>query len=113
MSCHPASMSHDRRGQTRIPLGGEFPNPGGSLMQSESVHWSRFINQRLSRRRTLAAAGGGTVAAVLLAACGGGSSSSSSGAPASSLVTKPADTVKQAKRGGIMKDRAYSDLQSL
>jgi ABC-type transport system substrate-binding protein len=31
----------------------------------------------------------------------------------SSLVSRPVDTLKQAKRGGIMKDRAYSDLQSL
>jgi peptide/nickel transport system substrate-binding protein len=84
-------------------------------MQVRSAPWSKFTNQRLSRRRALAAATGGTVAAALLAACGGGSSSNSGsgGGSSSSLVIKPTDTLKQAKRGGIMKDRAYSDLQSL
>jgi ABC-type transport system substrate-binding protein len=56
--------------------------------------------------------GAGSAAAALLAACGGGDSDGG-GEDTSSLVVKPADTLKQAKRGGIMKDRAYSDVQSL
>src|SRR5688572_33080884 len=81
----------------------------------QATHWSGFVNQRLSRRRALAAAGGGTLAASFLMACGsgGGSSSNKGSSSTSNLVTKPSDTLKQAKRGGVMKDRAYSDLQSL
>lgn len=83
-------------------------------MQVKSTPWSKFLDNRLSRRRALIAAAGGAVGASFLAACGGGGSSNGGGKQAaSSLVVKPTDTLKQAKRGGVMKDRAYSDLQSL
>jgi peptide/nickel transport system substrate-binding protein len=63
-------------------------------------YWKTASAQRLSRRRALAGAGAGTLAGVLLAACGGddGSGSTDTG----SLVTRPVDTSKQAKRGGVM-----------
>ena len=75
-------------------------------------YWLDTLNRRVGRRRALAAAGGATAAAALLAACGGGDSGGG-GEDSSSLVVKPVDTLKEAKRGGIMKDRYYSDLQSL
>jgi ABC-type transport system substrate-binding protein len=52
----------------------------------------------------LAAGGSAGVAAVLLAACGGGDGGGSAGDQAG-LVSQPDDTTKQAKVGGVMKDR--------
>ncbi len=54
-----------------------------------------------------AAALGG--AGALLAACGGGDD----GTDSSSLITTPQDTTGQAKRGGTIRDRAFSDPPSL
>ena len=77
-------------------------------------YWAKVLENRLSRRRALAGTGGAALTATILAACGGGSDSGGGNAGSdSSLVSKPVDTLKQAKRGGIMKDRQYSDLQSL
>lgn len=94
-------------------------------------YWSRFAQQRVSRRRALYASGALTLSAAFLAACGGDddepastgssattttqtSSSATSSAAAtggsgatgasgatSSLLTKPEDTSSQAKPGGV------------
>ncbi len=57
------------------------------------------------------------MAAGFLAACGGSSKAGSSGdkskSEASSLVTQPVDTTKQAVRGGLMKDRTFGDTATL
>ncbi len=77
-------------------------------------YWQSISSRRVSRRRTLIAASSAS-AAAFLAACGGGSkSTNSSGAnkDSSSLLTQPVDTLKTAKRGGVLKDRTYSDTPS-
>jgi peptide/nickel transport system substrate-binding protein len=63
----------------------------------------------------LLALGGSTAAAAaLLAACGeGNSGGSGDGTDKSSLITKPEDTTKQAKRGGILKDRMATDAATM
>jgi len=65
---------------------------------------------RLSRRRALAVTGGLGLSAALLVACGSDSSSSPTGQNTSSLLVKPDDTSKQAKRGGILKSRLDGDV---
>src|SRR4051812_10361964 len=77
-------------------------------------YWSKLTSHRLDRRRALSLAVG-TAAAAFIAACGssgGGSGSTPSGNKAS-LVVQPIDTTKQAKRGGIIKDRTFGDAPSL
>lgn len=64
------------------------------------TYWSRFLNARLSRRRTLVAATGASAGAVLLAACGRGSDDGAL-KDTSGLLSVPTDTTKQAVRGGI------------
>src|SRR5438874_6765763 len=79
-------------------------------------YWSTTLGYRMGRRRALAASGGTAFAAAVLAACGSSGSSSSGksgGSDKSSLVTKPVDTTKQAVRGGILKDRAPSEPNTL
>src|ERR1700730_9576792 len=76
-------------------------------------YWSKFVNQRQSRRRVLAMTGGATAAALLAACSGGKSSGGGSSADQTSLVAQPVDTTKQAKRGGLMKDRQYADPPTL
>jgi peptide/nickel transport system substrate-binding protein len=66
-------------------------------------YWSSLRNKRISRRRALAATGGTAAAAALLAACGGGDDGGSSEDAASGLITRPVDTTKEAKRGGVNK----------
>ena len=71
----------------------------------EPTYWTRLSEGRISRRRGLIATGTISAAAAFLAACGGGSSNSSGGSGdqgKSSLVSKLADTTKQAKRGGTL-----------
>ena len=75
-------------------------------------YWSKVLNQRVGRRRALAATSATAAGAALLAACGG-DNEGSGGGDKSSLVTERVDTTKQAKRGGIMKDRTFSDVPSL
>jgi peptide/nickel transport system substrate-binding protein len=70
-------------------------------------YWSSVTRKRLGRRRALALGGGTAAAAAFLAACGG--SESDSGASESSLVTKPQDTTKDARRGGIYKGSIATD----
>jgi peptide/nickel transport system substrate-binding protein len=74
-------------------------------------YWTKTLNRRLARRRALAAAAGTTVAAGLLAACGGGSSEKSADQPG--IVAQPVETTKQAKRGGVIKDRTFGDPPTL
>jgi peptide/nickel transport system substrate-binding protein len=82
-------------------------------VSEKASYWETITLARTSRRRALAAAGASTVAAALLAACGGGQDNSGETKDKSSLVTPFADTTKQAKRGGILKDRTFSDAPSL
>jgi len=70
----------------------------------EASYWSRFLKQRVGRRRSLAAAGSLAGGSLLLAACGGGESGGEEKQGGSSLLATPADTSKQAKRGGTVKD---------
>jgi peptide/nickel transport system substrate-binding protein len=78
-------------------------------------YWEQSVSSRVSRRRALAFAGSAGAATALLAACGSGGSSSkgSSGGAGAGLLTKPVDTTKQAKRGGLMKLVVNSDVPSL
>src|SRR5688572_1220131 len=78
---------------------------------SNQNYWARVSTSRVSRRRGLALAGGSAVAGAFLAACGGGDKAEES--DKSGLLTKFTDTTKQAKRGGILKDRTFSDTPSL
>jgi peptide/nickel transport system substrate-binding protein len=74
-------------------------------------YWSRIHGGRLKRRRVLAATGASALGAAFLAACGGGEDGDNG--DKSSLVVKPEDTIKQAKRGGILKDRTTIDISSM
>src|SRR5437763_1577445 len=74
-------------------------------------YWSRVREAAISRRRALAIAGTAGAGAALLAACGGGSAGSGSIASnGPSLVFQPADTSKQAVRGGSMKTYWPADI---
>ena len=66
-------------------------------------YWKTITDQRASRRRLIVATGGAALAAAALAACGGSKSSEPS------LSTRPADTSKRAKRGGVLKHYMPSD----
>jgi peptide/nickel transport system substrate-binding protein len=74
-----------------------------------SNYWTAVLSQRLARRRALAATGGAAAAAALLAACGGGDSGGGGDGDSSGLVARPADTTKDAKRGGTLKDYIRGD----
>ncbi len=81
-------------------------------------YWNRVLNRQISRRRAITATGAAAAGAAFLAACGGSSSSSSSGGgggsqPVSSLLTKPVDTTKDAKRGGTLKRNVSADVPNL
>ena len=81
-----------------------------------SNYWSKVLDNRISRRRGLTVAGAGVMSAAFLAACGGSDSGGNSGNDAkdkASLVTKPEDTVKQAKKGGILKERLLGDAPTM
>ena len=78
--------------------------------------WQHVAGQRISRRRTLVAAGATSLGAAFLAARGagdggGGSSGVAKEEASSNLITKPADTYRQAKRGGTLKLNHFLDLQ--
>src|SRR4051794_23855905 len=65
-------------------------------------YWSTLDTARITRRRALVATGAAALGAAFLGACGG-SDKPSGGSDSSSLVTKPVDTSKSAKRGGVNK----------
>jgi len=79
-------------------------------------YWSRVLAGKTSRRQALALTGGTALGAAFLAACGGGGSSSDSGGKSSgastSLIYKTENSTSQAKKGGILKDRANGDAPS-
>jgi len=76
-------------------------------------YWNRSGDGRMSRRRFVAAGGGVGAAALFLAACGGGDSNGPSKTAKSDLVATASDTTKQAKRGGVLKDRPFGAPSSL
>jgi peptide/nickel transport system substrate-binding protein len=71
----------------------------------------------MNRRRAITLAGGTALGAAFLAACGGsdsgGGGGSGDGQNRSSLITKHEDTTKQAKKGGILKDRLTADTATM
>jgi ABC-type transport system substrate-binding protein len=74
-------------------------------------YWEQTLTRRISRRRALAATGGTAAAAAFLAACGGSDSGGGGGEGGSAgLLAQPVDTLKEAKRGGLMKDRIHGDV---
>ena len=77
---------------------------------STKTYWDKLTDQRLSRRRVLQTGAGlaGAGLGLSLLACGDGGSSS--GAGAGGLLSKPADTLTQAKAGGIFKDFQPADI---
>src|SRR5438132_569551 len=95
-----------------------FANPArmaykGALGMS-GTYWDSVLHARMSRRQTLAATGSLAAGAAFLAACGGGSDSSNGGtSDKTSLLTKPVDVSKQAKRGGTLKRHTGSDPAGL
>jgi len=78
-------------------------------------YWQKVAGGRVSRRRLLATTGATAAGAALLAACGssGGATGKGGSSDKSGLVTKVLDTTKQAKRGGLLKDRTFTDAPSL
>src|SRR6476620_1395183 len=76
-------------------------------------YWSRILENRIGRRRAIAATGATALGAAFLAACGGSNDSGGSGGGSSKdvsgVVVKPSDSFKEAKRGGIIKDRNTAD----
>jgi peptide/nickel transport system substrate-binding protein len=73
-------------------------------------YWTNLLDRRIARRRAIATAGGAAMTAAFLAACGSGSKEK---ADTSTLLVKPEDSSKRAKRGGIIKDRTHGDVNSL
>ena len=81
-------------------------------------YWTKALSQRVSRRRGITAVGAASLGAAFLAACGGGSDSSSDSGgggkqQVSSLLTKPVDQTKEAKRGGTLKRNVSADVPNL
>src|SRR5262245_14681958 len=74
-------------------------------------YWTSVLDTRISRRRGLTLTGTTAAAAAFLAACGGGDSKSdgSGSESKSSIVTKPVETTKSAKKGGVLKYFASSE----
>jgi ABC-type transport system substrate-binding protein len=79
----------------------------------ETSYWSRIVSSRWSRRRALGVAGGASAGALLLAACGGSKDSSGVTGDKSGLLVKPADTTRQAKRGGVIRDSRPTDFDTM
>ena len=70
-------------------------------------YWKQTLEHRFTRRRALGVAATGTLGAAFLAACGGGGSEDKT--DRASLVVKPVDTAKMAKRGGSLVVPATAD----
>ena len=66
-------------------------------------YWTRSLAVRGTRRRLLTATAIFGASAVSLAACGSGSKAKSNASVVSSLITRPVDATKEAKRGGVFK----------
>jgi ABC-type transport system substrate-binding protein len=75
---------------------------------SEGSYWTRLLQARLSRRRAAMASAGAGAGALLLGACGG--EDSGGAGDSSTLVVKAADSTKDAKPGGVMKDSRNADI---
>jgi ABC-type transport system substrate-binding protein len=75
-------------------------------------YWAKLTYQRIRRRRAITLTGGAALGAAFLAACGGGNDNEPSG-KGSGLLTEPADSFREAKRGGTLKDRASGDSPTL
>jgi peptide/nickel transport system substrate-binding protein len=74
---------------------------------------NNYWTSRIGRRRLLAASGAGIAGAAFLAACGGGGSDSGGEKrDVAGLVTKPADTTKEAKKGGTWLGSHNADVQT-
>jgi peptide/nickel transport system substrate-binding protein len=76
----------------------------------ERSYWSQILDLRISRRRSLSASVAGAAGAALLVACGG---SDETERDSGGLVKQPVDTLKQAKRGGVLKERTFADPPTL
>ena len=80
----------------------------------EQRYWSNVLNNRIGRRRAIVSTGAGALGAAFLAACGGSDSGGGGEKKESNkLVQTPVDTSKQAKKGGVLKDRNFGDPPSL
>ena len=78
----------------------------------ESGYWTKFREQRISRRRAITVAGGATAAGAFLAACGGSDSGGGAGG-AGGLVSEPEYTFSEARRGGILRHFVEAEPRSL
>ena len=76
----------------------------------KTSYWDTLLQSRISRRRAIVATGAATGAAAFLAACGGDNKGDGGGKEKSTLATKTEDSIKEAKRGGILKDRTNADI---
>jgi peptide/nickel transport system substrate-binding protein len=76
------------------------------------TNWTRIASSRPSRRRALAATGASALGAAFLAACGGSGSTKEETSDKSGLLSKNADTTKQAKVGGTWKSSYARDATS-
>ena len=81
-------------------------------------YWQTKLAARISRRRALAATGATAAGAALLAACGGSDSDNSSSGGSgekpsqAGALTRPADTTKEAKKGGVWLGTHNADVQT-
>jgi ABC-type transport system substrate-binding protein len=76
-------------------------------------YWNQVLRQRTSRRRAIAASGAAGLGGLLLAACGGSDGGGDGGAETGGLLSKPVDTTKQAKVGGIFKGEISAEPQTM
>ncbi len=79
---------------------------------SEKSWRPRYASGQLTRRRLLRGSAAGAAGVALLAACGGDDGYGGT-ADKSGLLSKPADTSKQARRGGTLKRSTGSDPAAL
>ena len=79
----------------------------------KTSYWDTLLQSRISRRRAIVATGAAAGSAAFLAACGGDNKGDGGGKEKSTLAIKTEDTIKEAKRGGIIKDRTNADASSM
>ena len=75
----------------------------------DNNYWKTAL-AKAGRRRALIAAAGASLGAAFLAACGSGSGGDSKPKESSGLISPPVDTSKTAKRGGVLKASANTDV---